>query len=242
MNFKSLVKESLGAIYYYTFKKPQALKGNRSLIYHAFGIKLAHDTYGISINIKKFKEHIKYLVDNYKIIPATNYSIDECNTVSITIDDGYKDTLNAIEVLDYYSIPSTIFITSNFINKENYLTENDLYEISKSNLFSIGTHGVSHKKLGKLSAQEQNRELQESKLRIEQILNKKIETTSYPHGSYNKDTFYILKKLGYKHAFSSIKGLNNMLTNNYLLRRSEIISTDKVNDLEKKIKGFYDFY
>ena len=242
MNFKSVVKESLGMMYYHTFKKFQNIRGNRSLIYHAFGTKLEHDTYGISIKIQNFKEHMKYLVDNYKIISATNYSNYNSESVSITIDDGYKDTLRAIEILDHYKIPSIIFITSNFINEHNYLTDRDLCEISKSDLFTIGAHGSSHKKLGTLSIEEQCNELRDSKIKIERIINKKINSISYPHGSYNTDTFDILDNLEYQYAFSSIKGLNNILTNKYLLRRSEIISTDKVKDLNKKIKGFYDFY
>ena len=81
-----------------------------------------------------------------------------------------------------------------------------------------------------------------SKIRIEEIINEKINSVSYPHGSYNSNIFAILDNLEYQYAFSSIKGLNNVSTNKYLLRRSEIISTDKVKDLNKKIKGFYDFY
>tara|TARA_B100000401_G_C52765220_1_gene700304 strand:- start:94 stop:822 length:729 start_codon:yes stop_codon:yes gene_type:complete len=242
MNFKSVVKECAGMIYYHTFRKFHNIQGNRSLIYHAFGTRLKHDTYGISIKIQNFKEHIRYLKDNYKIISATSYSKYNADSVSITIDDGYKDTLRAIEVLDHYKIPSTIFITSNFINQHNYLTEKDLCEISKSKLFTIGAHGSSHKKLGTLNTTEQHNELKKSKIRIEEIINEKINSVSYPHGSYNSNIFAILDNLEYQYAFSSIKGLNNVSTNKYLLRRSEIISTDKVKDLNKKIKGFYDFY
>ena len=84
MNFKSVVKESLGMMYYHTFKKFQNIRGNRSLIYHAFGTKLEHDTYGISIKIQNFKEHMKYLVDNYKII-----SNEDTNRYKILIDPDF---------------------------------------------------------------------------------------------------------------------------------------------------------
>ena len=242
MNFKLFIKETLGTLYYHTFKKFQNTHGNRPLIYHAFGTKLSHDTYGISMDIKKFNEHMKYISDNYKVVEASNYSNQSLDTISITIDDGYKDTLNALEILDLYHIPVTIFITASYINKKNYMTNKDLYQISQYDSITIGAHGLSHKKLGTLSIEEQKSELHESKIVIENILGKKINSVSYPHGSYNRETFNILDNLKYQYAFSSIKGINNNLTNRFLLKRNEVISSDKVKDLEKKIKGYYDFY
>ena len=50
-NIKQIVKKGLGFLYYYAYKKYLINFGNRCLIYHAFGSKIKHDTYGISINI-----------------------------------------------------------------------------------------------------------------------------------------------------------------------------------------------
>ena len=64
---KKNIKDVLGSIYYNFYKKNRINYGNRCLIYHAFGSKLEHDSYGISISMKHFKEHIKYITDNYEI-------------------------------------------------------------------------------------------------------------------------------------------------------------------------------
>ena len=65
---------------------------------------------------------------------------------------------------------------------------------------------------------------------------------SFPHGSYNEDTILLLKEIGYKYAATSKKGLNIEQTKNFLIYRSEIIASDMIKDLKKKIDGFYDYY
>ena len=52
----------------------------------------------------------------------------------------------------------------------------------------------------------------------------------------------ILKKSSYDFAATSIKGINTNDMQKFLLRRNEIVSNDKICDLDKKIKGYYDYY
>ena len=127
----SILKESskylLGEIYYYLIKKYHE-QGNRALIYHAFGSKLKHDTYGISISIANFKAHIDYLRDNYQFKRVHDIADDKLY-ISISIDDGYKCTIDAIDLLSKYNIPVSLFITVSTLGKDQYLTENDVNEI-----------------------------------------------------------------------------------------------------------------
>ena len=76
-SLKKLIKESVGYVYYNTYKKYCNNTGNKTLIYHAFGSKLKHDTYGISISINKFKDQMlptkwyKEIIDRY-VYPLDN--------------------------------------------------------------------------------------------------------------------------------------------------------------------------
>ncbi len=237
---KHVIRDIIGKCYYNTFKRFQKT-GNRCLIYHAFGSKLKHDTYGISININKFENHIRFLRDNYEITDINDFTSQKL-TVSISIDDGYKDTNDAVNILNKYDIPFALFITTNLINQKQYLSDNDIYDISQIKNSTIGTHGMTHNKFDNMSYKFQLRELQYSKSLIENIIKDKIYITSYPHGSFNKNTFEILRKLNYKWGACSKKGFNTLATNNFLLHRSEIISSDKNIDLKHKIKGYYDYY
>jgi len=237
---KHLIRDLVGKCYYNIFKRFQKT-GNRCLIYHAFGSKLKHDTYGISININQFENHIKFLHDNYEITGINDF-VSEKLTVSISIDDGYKDTNDAVNILNKYNIPFALFITANTINQKDYLSDCDIYDISQIKNSIIGTHGMTHNKFDKMNYKSQLKELEESKKLIEKIIKNKIYITSYPHGSFDKNTIEILTKSDYKWGACSKKGFNTSDTNNFLLHRSEIIASDKKIDLEHKIKGYYDYY
>ena len=240
----SILKKSskylLGEIYYYLIKKYHE-QGNRALIYHAFGSKLKHDTYGISIDIKKFSQHMEYITDNYETTHINNADCSEIN-ISITIDDGYKDTINAVDVLTKKNIPFTLYISPGNLDKTDYLSSKDVKDISLLNECIIGTHGYSHRKLSTLDKIQQKAELQKSKIVLGDLIGKDVNTLSYPHGSFNQQTISIAKELGYVSAASSIKGFNNIKTHPFKMRRVEVIASDKSKELSKKIKGYYDFY
>ncbi len=238
---KQIVKKGLGFLYYYTYKKYSNNLGNRCLIYHAFGSRLKHDSYGISISIADFKKHIDYLRDNYQFKKVHDIADDELY-ISISIDDGYKCTIDAIDLLSKYDIPVSLFVTVGTLGKDQYLTENDINEISKLSNVTIGSHGFTHRKLSTMTYNEQNIELSNSKDFLSKIIGREITGVSFPHGSFNRDTINILERLKYKYAATSIKGINTMKTNRYSLCRNEIISTDSITDVDKKIKGYYEYY
>jgi peptidoglycan/xylan/chitin deacetylase (PgdA/CDA1 family) len=240
-NIKQIVKKGLGFLYYYAYKKYLINLGNKCLIYHAFGSKLKHDTYGISISMANFKKHIDYLRDNYQFKKVHDIADDRLY-ISISIDDGYKCTIGAIDLLNRYNIPVSLFITAGILGKDQYLTVNDLKEISKLSNVTIGSHGFSHQKLSTMAYSEQNIELQNSKDFLSEITGREITGLSFPHGSFNRDTINILAKLKYEYAATSIKGVNTISTDRYSLCRNEIISTDSIADVDKKIKGYYEYY
>ena len=69
----------------------------------------------------------------------------------------------------------------------------------------IGSHTESHTLLSRLSYANQEKEIKESKIFIEKIINKRVDTFCYPYGgniSYNSNTLKILKKLNFKLAYS----------------------------------------
>tara|TARA_Y100000768_G_scaffold387512_1_gene379099 strand:- start:1774 stop:2499 length:726 start_codon:yes stop_codon:yes gene_type:complete len=236
---KNMTRDVIGSLYYKMVKRYQ-YQGNRCLIYHAFGSKLLHDTYGISINKNRFEDHIKYLTDNYRIVETTKIKNDLC--ISISIDDGYACTTEAVEILSKYQVPFSLFITSSNIGKKQYLSEYDLIQISSIEYAQIGSHGESHKKLGMLSYSDQYNELKNSKEIIENIISKSVLAISYPHGSYNHHTTKIARLCNYQYGFCSNKNYNIRQSNRYLLNRSEVIATDSSENLTKKILGHYDYY
>ena len=74
-------------------------------------------------------------------------------------------------------------------------------KIAQSLGMIIGSHSQSHTLLSRLSYREQFKELKNSKIFLEKIIKKNIDTFCYPYGgkiSYNDNTLKILKKLQVK--------------------------------------------
>ena len=237
---KNIVKDIAATIYYNSFKRFSNCVGNRTLIYHAFGMDLSHDTYGISIPLDKFKEHMVFIKDNYEVKPLSE-SYSNNISISITIDDGYKDTMYAADILNKLSIPFTLFISTDNIGLKDYLTKKNIKDLSNLSISEIGSHGKTHTRLGTLTTQDQDNEVKSSKIALEKIINQTIESISLPHGSYNNDTFDVIRNNNYKRIATSIKGFNRS-DNNMIIKRSEIIRHDNINHLVKKLKGYYDYY
>jgi peptidoglycan/xylan/chitin deacetylase (PgdA/CDA1 family) len=243
LNLKKIIKKIIAIIFYHCYYRYVKPTGNRVLIYHAFGSKLEHDSYGISINPILFEKHLIYLKDNYTLLPLNNDTLDNklnIDSVSITIDDGYKDNLVAIKLLEKYNIPYTIYISTGFIGKDQYLSSEDIKNISKSPLCTLGTHTINHIPLVNLSKEEQYKELYESKIKLESIIDKEIKDFSYPHGIYDNTSKKIADKL-YEVISTSHIGINSIAQDKKMIKRIEVIASDDVNKLHEKIIGYFDY-
>lgn len=76
----------------------------------------------LSVSAEAFEEQICYLSKNYipqslpdAILQLKNGTLSP-RTVIITFDDGYKDNfLNALPILEKYSVPATVYVSTGFI-------------------------------------------------------------------------------------------------------------------------------
>ena len=96
-------------------------------------------------------------------------------------------------MLKKYNQKATIFIITDYINGENYLTEEQLKEIADSGLVKIESHTKTHGYLDQMTYEEQVAEAVESKERLESITGQEVTVYCYPSGRYNDDTLDIIK-------------------------------------------------
>jgi peptidoglycan/xylan/chitin deacetylase (PgdA/CDA1 family) len=112
----------------------------------------------------------------------------------------YGDLKLKHKILDYLLKKFEI----NMKSKDYYLNKKEIKYLKSLGMI-IGSHSESHTLLSRLSYREQFKELNNSKIFLEKIINKSIDTFCYPYGgkiSYNDNTLKILKKLKYKLAYS----------------------------------------
>lgn len=131
---------------------------------------------------------------------------DKC--VVLTFDDGYASHFTIVNnVLNRFNLKATFYIIQDrlFMGIENRDVEGlkRIYEAGHE----IGVHTVSHPDLTKLSEEEILSEIKNCKDFLENTLNTKIKTFSYPFGNYNDAAIKILKDLGFENAVITASGI-----------------------------------
>lgn len=86
-------------------------------------------------------------------------------------------------------------------------TWDDLDHCVKNNKLDIGSHTVDHFRLDRLSNNQVQSQLINSKNKIEEKLSIKCNYFCYPNGDYDKKSMLLVKNNGYKAAFTTDVGL-----------------------------------
>lgn len=117
------------------------------------------------------------------------------NKCAITFDDGLQDVYDiAFLELKKRNIPFCIFVITDLLDTEGYITTDELLEMAQCPLVTIGSHGKTHKILKGMSFREQFQELSESKKILEKIIDRPVKYFAFSHGQFDKFTRKILQK------------------------------------------------
>jgi peptidoglycan/xylan/chitin deacetylase (PgdA/CDA1 family) len=144
------------------------------------------------------------------------------NPVLITFDDGYKDNYEAARpILEQYGYVATFFIVTDYVNQYRIDWDQLKDLISKGN--SIGSHSVGHRDLSTLSAEQQEKELKDSKQILEDHLGISIKAFCFPSGKFDQTTLTLLPEAGYALSFSTKSGKVHIGDNRYSLNRVGIM-------------------
>lgn len=221
---------------------PPIIGQHRVLMYHSVP-KIAERNDLYSVPISQFKEHILFLKEKgIKFISHEQSHKDKTeDTVSLTFDDGYADNLHEVApFLVEHAIPFTVFVISSYVqNGENgFLSKADLRKLALLPGVTIGAHGKSHVPLAKIVQEEMLLELKESKGQLEEILGQKVDSMSFPHGSFNQNILIEAKKIGFKNCATSEWRSHSDKSDR--LCRFPIFSLDSKHDVCAKALGKWD--
>lgn len=203
---------------------------------------------GVNLPPEMFERHLAYLAAAYAVVPlgqALNpLPHSGRRPLAITFDDGYRDTWeNAYPLLEKHSLPATFFLTAGQVGRAwpfprgSYpgLSWEQVREMGKNPLAEFGSHGLGHRDLTRLSAGEAGREIRESKTILEENLARRVGLFSYPHGLYNPEIKVLVRRAGYRAAFSVIPRRED----NYCRRRVLISRKDGIFRLRLKLSPLY---
>lgn len=181
------------------------------LYYHSVNPSEANE---IIISPEKLKNQLMLIknlgyntitIDELNDYLTSNKNIPE-KSIVISFDDGYMDNYTyAFPILKELNMKATIFLITSGIDDGYYLSSDQIEEMASYGI-DFESHTVSHKKLDTLTYEEQLSELKNSKITLENLLNKKINTIAYPFGAYNEDTIKAAKEANYTLAFTTKYG------------------------------------
>ena len=200
---------------------------------------ISDDEYSnIDTNVESFKTFVQRIFDNgYKLCSSSFYfsSSDKSNLIICTFDDAYTGVIeHGLPILKEFGFTATVFVCSDYIGKTNdwnlkdkknrtHMNTNDLHTLQKEG-WEIGSHGLSHSSLLRLSDEDLQNELCLSKQSLELEFGD-IHSYAYPYGDYNE---YCKSQTAtfYKTAFALTQGGTLYGVDNYQIRRyfiSEIL-------------------
>lgn len=175
--------------------------------------------------------------------------------VVLTFDDGYASVIEeAWPRLRARGMPATFFVTSAYVGSSQrfpwdrdpripddlvrLVDESDLLAAAAEGL-DIGSHTVTHPWLPTLPAPELERELVESRCRLEDLLGVPVTSLAYPTGGWSGAVRDVAERAGYETAITVDRGVNQIGRDPLALRRE--FAFDRPEDFAGQLRGAFDW-
>lgn len=244
------------------------------LMYHSISDvpEYVHPYFRINTPPKRFAEHMLLLKEkDYMVISLTDAAqILETGSAAqdqqaeqgshpryavVTFDDGFADfRTGAFPILAEHGFSSTVFLPTGYISDtgstlkgKKCMRWSDVRELAESGV-RFGSHTVTHPKLIGIPWDQVEKELGESKKRIEERLGMGVESFSYPYAFPEQDQSFrsrlrtSLAQLGYVNGVTTTVGTAAKGDDRLFLKRIPANSDDDVAFFLAKLEGGYDWF
>ncbi|MES2557284.1 MAG: polysaccharide deacetylase family protein [Bacteroidota bacterium] len=189
-----------------------------------------------------FEAHLQLLYDLK--IPVINLSETQNMPVSglcvaITFDDGHQSDVEiALPILKKFHFSATFFPVVHHINKEGYVSWEEL-QLLKMEGHTIGSHGLTHQRLSKLTSDEVRNELLLSKEILEKEIGSPVRLFSFPYGDFTPAISELAIETGYANYVSTEFGFNQFPGNSVVLKRWNVKRATSTRELKLVIEEHF---
>ncbi len=169
----------------------------------------------------------------------------------LTFDDGYRDNLrNALPLLEQYKMKATLFVLADHTIIENTWDEKepgvpaDLITLDEKKqlprtICGIGSHGLEHLHLPKLTDSEVLHQMTESKRRLEADLDRPACAFAYPFGDVDARLPKLAHQSGYDFAVNTDRGALRWTDDRHSMFRVNIFPHESWFSLWRKTSSWY---
>ena len=180
-------------------------------MYHRFDESKYPST---NIQLDVFKEQLKIIEnEGIQFIDPKNLKENLSQNkkerkILLTIDDGLLSFYqNAWPILKKKKIPFILFVSTREVGAFNYMTWDQIREISKENFVEIGNHSHTHEYLVEEKSELIKNDIERSISIFKKELGRNSDFFSYPFGEYSIEFKNIIKSLNFKYAFGQHSGV-----------------------------------
>jgi peptidoglycan/xylan/chitin deacetylase (PgdA/CDA1 family) len=187
------------------------------LCYHAVSERWEHV---LAVSPKSIESQVRLLLRlGYRAVPAADVVSGRGRVLHVTFDDAFHSVLEAVPILERLGAPATVFACSALADggqpfpiqrpaDRGETSAADLRTLDWDGLrqladrgVEIGSHAVSHPRLIGLADGELDRELRESRERLEGELQRPCRFLAYPYGDHDERVRAAAGRAGYEAAF-----------------------------------------
>ena len=182
-----------------------------------------------NIKVNDFKKHLKIIEESkIKFINPREFENELKNNklerkILLTIDDGFLSFYeNAWPILKEKKIPFILFVSTREVGAFNYMSWDQIKEISREDFVEIGNHSHTHEYLADENNEIIKKDIEKSISIFRKELGKNSIFFSYPFGEYSNDFKEIIKNFGFKYALGQHSGVMDETKDFYELPRYPI--------------------
>jgi peptidoglycan/xylan/chitin deacetylase (PgdA/CDA1 family) len=175
----------------------------------------------LTVTETQLRSHIRLIralpmrvVDTSQIAALVGSGEDAAGLVAITFDDALAGVARVgLPILDEAGISATIYVPTDHPGEpplfwpgaERTMTSDEL-RTAVSNGHFLGSHTASHRSLVTLPPGELETELRRSKIALEELGDRPVETMAYPSGHHDDAVRSAVRNAGYASACTFLNG------------------------------------
>ena len=228
------------------------------LLYHSLSAEATEPYRRFSMDPGQFAEQMEHIAAGgytsltvAQLLAALGGPIDAMpeRPIVITFDDGFEDMLSvALPILTRLCLRSTAYIVTAHVGGTSrwlapvgeggrpMLSSSQIRELDEAGV-EIGAHGHRHLALDEISFPESAREIDNSRVRLEEIVGHPVVTFAYPYGYHTGRIKRYLRTSGFESACGVKQALSHPDDDRFALARAIVGSDMSMEGLDSWIRG-----